>query len=900
MTGKQCIPELDNALAVAASGVPVFPCYQDKRPATPNGFKDATTDPTVLRAMFNRPGLLIGMPTGNASGVSVLDVDVHRGGDLSLLVLERMYGRTPDTLRVRTRSGGVHLHFKASGVKNSNDVLGPGLDVRGEGGYVLVPPSAGYQWINSAPLAKFPAFLDPKKKVLRRGTFNPLDVMKGVKQGSRDTEMIRLAGWLRSKDFDQETAEQIVLLAAGNCVPKFDPGEAIKKVERAFNEWEPHGEEPTESMGSGADNLTQLGRDMVDELFTDQYGQPYAWLEGQSVPVDTLGDRLRVRWLQDQGNAAGSEAVGTALATLAALARVGGIKHALKTRFARQGNTIYYETAPGRVWEIDSEGWRPAENPPVRFRKLEMLRPLPDPVPGGKLDDLTQLVKLDGANLRLYLSALVSYPFDDIPRPALAIVGQQGDGKTTRSLRLKRLLDEDGTDFITPSGDILRQATHRGIVAFDNQSSFPKDFADLICSLVTGAGDSRRALYTNNDEFGFRVKRPVVLNGINIPSDRPDLLDRTVVVEVPKITAADRMPEAEFWNEFEQERGKLLGVVFDMISGVLRNHAPLKERPRMADWAEIASALYAHLGWTRMQFKRDWALAESVQHNTALDSIVGAAIVEYMEAHAEGVEMKPTELWKEVQIETYNESNRYFPQSSNAFGRELNRLVPALKTRGINIERTTSGKGKESRAVVKCSWSLPSGSAESADGLLTDADLLADPVSPKDKPDSRSVEGVSAESANVPIEKAGTVKSRDATSGIEVAEELSPDLSADSPDSADLAPTADSEKGSSADLSTDASADEYPLAWQTEAMRELSDIRDRASMIEDRQDLNPKNPVERVRREQREWADFFEKYPHLNVHPDDDTHPSDDERECPYCGEFTHEDDCPSCGEVLP
>jgi rRNA maturation protein Nop10 len=36
------------------------------------------------------------------------------------------------------------------------------------------------------------------------------------------------------------------------------------------------------------------------------------------------------------------------------------------------------------------------------------------------------------------------------------------------------------------------------------------------------------------------------------------------------------------------------------------------------------------------------------------------------------------------------------------------------------------------------------------------------------------------------------------------------------------------------------------------------------------------------------------------VHPDDDTHPSDDERECPYCGEFTHEDDCPSCGEVLP
>ena len=268
-----------------------------------------------------------------------------------------------------------------------------------------------------------------------------------------------------------------MLLAAGNCVPEFDPDEAVKKVERAFSEWEPN-EEPAESVGSGADDLTQLGRDIVDELFTDQYGQPYAWIEGQSVPVDTLGDRLRVRWLQDRDKSAGSEAVGTALATLAALARVEGITRDLKTRFARQGNTIYYETAPGRVWEIDEEGWRHVEHPPVRFRKLDMLRPLPDPEPGGTLDDLTRFVKLDGANLRLYLSALVSYPFDDIPRPALAIVGQQGDGKTTRSLLLKRLLDEDGTDFITPSGDILRQATHRGIVAFENQSSFPKDFAD--------------------------------------------------------------------------------------------------------------------------------------------------------------------------------------------------------------------------------------------------------------------------------------------------------------------------------------------------------------------------------------------------------------------------------------
>jgi hypothetical protein len=61
--------------------------------------------------------------------------------------------------------------------------------------------------------------------------------------------------------------------------------------------------------------------------------------------------------------------------------------------------------------------------------------------------------------------------------------------------------------------------------------------------------------------------------------------------------------------------------VFDLISGVLRNLQPLKERPRMADWADIASALYAHLGWGRTQFTEDWRAAEEHQYDVALDRL---------------------------------------------------------------------------------------------------------------------------------------------------------------------------------------------------------------------------------------------------------------------------------------
>jgi hypothetical protein len=108
-----------------------------------HGFHDASTDPRKIHAWWNRwPGANIGMPTGKRSGVFVLDVD-----DLGALAeLEAEIGKLPATWTVRTPSGGLHLYFRhVEGVTNSPGALPDGIDVRGEGGYVLVPPSSGYR-----------------------------------------------------------------------------------------------------------------------------------------------------------------------------------------------------------------------------------------------------------------------------------------------------------------------------------------------------------------------------------------------------------------------------------------------------------------------------------------------------------------------------------------------------------------------------------------------------------------------------------------------------------------------------------------------------------------------------------------------------------------------------------
>lgn len=156
-------PEGDDVLAEQAIvlGLPVFPCNIEKAPLTRSGFKDAVTDAESIRRMFAAPAaVLIGVPTGHASGAVVVDVDTKdgkRGGDW----LNRELGRIPETRTHRTRSGGVHLLFSHPGIRipNSSGKIAPGVDIRGDGGYIIVPPSPGYSVVVGAPLAPMPSWL---------------------------------------------------------------------------------------------------------------------------------------------------------------------------------------------------------------------------------------------------------------------------------------------------------------------------------------------------------------------------------------------------------------------------------------------------------------------------------------------------------------------------------------------------------------------------------------------------------------------------------------------------------------------------------------------------------------------------------------------------------------------
>lgn len=147
---------VNEALALAARGISVFPCQPDKSPATAHGFKDAATDPAAIRAMF-QPDHLIGVPTGPASGFDVLDLDPRHG---SAVWFAANGGRLPPTRVHVTRGGGQHWLFRHTlGMRGTTNNPAPGCDVRADGGYVIWWPAHDCDLVLDEPLADWPIWL---------------------------------------------------------------------------------------------------------------------------------------------------------------------------------------------------------------------------------------------------------------------------------------------------------------------------------------------------------------------------------------------------------------------------------------------------------------------------------------------------------------------------------------------------------------------------------------------------------------------------------------------------------------------------------------------------------------------------------------------------------------------
>jgi hypothetical protein len=253
------------ALKIAGKGKPVFPCKPNKSPyyeknALEHGCLDATTDPRKITAWWTRwPGANVGIPTGKASGVFVLDLDTYKPGAMTVAEFEEKYGTIPHTATVRTGRGGLQFYFiypDGEEIRSSSGGLGPHVDTRGEGGYALAPPSvttSRYEWINKAPPATIPPRLlealrdEPRRKpsagLPSQGRTGPesIPVMDGgpIPDGTRDEALTRIAGRLHDGTRDlAQLEDDLQGVNEARCIPPLPP-EQVRKIARSVHRYEP-------------------------------------------------------------------------------------------------------------------------------------------------------------------------------------------------------------------------------------------------------------------------------------------------------------------------------------------------------------------------------------------------------------------------------------------------------------------------------------------------------------------------------------------------------------------------------------------------------------------------------------------------------------------------------------
>ncbi len=341
--------------------------------------------------------------------------------------------------------------------------------------------------------------------------------------------------------------------------------------------------------------------------------------------------------------------------------------------------------------EIDETGWREVNEAPVKFYKSNSIKPLSTPKTGQSIHELRKFINIsDEHDYILFLSFIVGALYPSKQYPLLILQGPQGSGKTTASDILKEIIDPSIPtlrSFPKREEDIFIAAKFSHLVCFDNLSGINAMMSDTLCKISTGCGIAARKLYTNDEEYFIEVTRPIVINGIDDLTARPDLADRSIVLNLEKLTSGGRVSSSQLADDFQNIKHFILGNICDALSMALqkKNEILLSEKPRMVDFCMIACSGLQAFGYTVdnvisafMKNKLEVA-SETIEFNS-----VGRAVKKFMLSR-NFWQGSASELLLELQPIVQFSDTAWGYRNPSQISRELNRVSQALLSEGIDV-----------------------------------------------------------------------------------------------------------------------------------------------------------------------------------------------------------------------
>lgn len=459
---------------------------------------------------------------------------------------------------------------------------------------------------------------------------------------------------------------------------------------------------------SKAEIMVALAKGYAD-LFHTPDGDAFA-----SIMVNNHHENVKIRsqdsrqWLgrlyyKETGKPVSGPAIKDALEVLEAEAKYDGPQIDTHLRYAWHEESIYVDLV-NETWDqvqITRKGWTiiGSKDSPVKFYRAQGMAPLSIPIRGVTIDPLRSFLNIESeSDWVMLVSWLVGSMKPSGPFAVLVLQGEQGTAKSTTARFLRDLIDPSAVpsqSLPRSERDLVIAASKSWVLNFDNLSYLSPMMSDAFCRLATGGGFRTRALYTDDSERLFNSIRPMIMNGISDIATRHDLADRSLIVQLPVIPKAKRVPEKELMRRWESNKRGLFGALCNALAVALANEASVRlpTLPRMADFATWATAGETAFGWEPGTFMREYENNQKALVEIALEADpVAVAVIRLIHRHrAHEYHGTASDLMILLNLNQDLASLKNWPKTPNKLSGRLKRAAASLREIGLNVEWTKSG-----------------------------------------------------------------------------------------------------------------------------------------------------------------------------------------------------------------
>jgi hypothetical protein len=731
-----------------ARGFWVAPC--DGKRAVRKEWAKTRLTREELREALDGTSLNIGIVL-NQSGL----IDVECDSDEAEANLQAMFGgKIPPTPTWRSKRGRHRLFRRPADPPDKAKLDLDAVEFRGlsttKGAYSIVPPSvhpddgSRYEWLPGLSLFDLePAELPPEVVERLRtpprqpAAPSPTAGDGEIAEGKRNDTLFRAACSLRDLKLPDETILAALLdLNRRRCKPPL-PEDEVRGIAKSV----------AKGVSKAGSFLARLLGEV--ELWHDESDEPFITLPQDGHKENwKIGTRSRPfrRWVSKRYyEATGGALTANVLADLATLlegkAVFNGPRYTLFRRTAEHEGAFYLDLCDDewRAVEIGPNGWRVVSDPPVKFRRAKAMQPLPVPQKSKYFLKrlLLRFLNVKEEQWPLVAAWLAAAIRPTGPYPLLKLTGEQGSAKTTTARVLRALIDPNAAPVRAEpreARDLMIAANNSWVLCLDNLSFIPPWLSDALCRVSTGGGFATRTLYTDEDETIFDSRRPVILTSIEEIGTRSDLLERSLIIELPTIGEGARRSEKALWAEFEEALPQILGALLDVVCGAMRRLPEVEGKPdatlsRMADFEQWGEAAEEALGLAPGTFAEAYAANREAATHVALESSpVLTALLKFLIKNP-CVEYTASDLLDKLGlIDPESKRAPGWPKTPRVLSQILRRVAPNLRQAGIVVAQDTRGGGNAKEKV----WRIEKTEPTEPERTARPTRRISDPCVPSD------------------------------------------------------------------------------------------------------------------------------------------------------------------------